>query len=134
SGLGIECDGAMYHSSRVARDRDRLRQQVLEGLGWKLHRTWGTDWYRDRAAAEQRLREAEKQAVAQEPPGTFKQEPTGIRVNPATEDREPSSTAEASAAPPAGSASGPERVPVYLRVERHGAFPTRLPSCTCPQG
>jgi very-short-patch-repair endonuclease len=45
--LGIECDGAMYHSSRSARDRDRLRQQVLEGLGWRIHRIWSTDWFRD---------------------------------------------------------------------------------------
>ncbi len=43
--LGIECDGASYHSSPVARDRDRLRQQVLEGLGWNLYRVWSTDWY-----------------------------------------------------------------------------------------
>ncbi|MFG2845705.1 DUF3320 domain-containing protein [Kitasatospora sp. NPDC048296] len=61
--LGIECDGAMYHSSRVARDRDRLREEVLAGLGWRLHRIWGTDWYRGRAAAESRLREAVEQAV-----------------------------------------------------------------------
>jgi very-short-patch-repair endonuclease len=45
--LGIECDGATYHSSRSARDRDRLRQQVLEGLGWRIHRIWSTDWFRD---------------------------------------------------------------------------------------
>lgn len=44
--LGIECDGASYHSSRTARDRDRLRQQVLEGLGWRIHRIWSTDWFR----------------------------------------------------------------------------------------
>lgn len=43
--LGIECDGASYHSSRAARDRDRLRQQVLEGLGWRIHRIWSTDWF-----------------------------------------------------------------------------------------
>ncbi len=43
--LGIECDGATYHSSRSARDRDRLRQQVLEGLGWRIHRIWSTDWF-----------------------------------------------------------------------------------------
>src|SRR5262249_9694120 len=36
--LGVECDGAAYHSARSARDRDRLRQEVLEGLGWRLHR------------------------------------------------------------------------------------------------
>ena len=38
--MGIECDGAAYHSGRSARDRDRLRQEVLEGLGWKLYRIW----------------------------------------------------------------------------------------------
>ncbi|WP_048910293.1 DUF3320 domain-containing protein [Streptomyces sp. NRRL WC-3744] len=65
--LGIECDGAMYHSSKAARDRDRLREQVLNGLGWRLHRIWGTDWYRGRAAAEQRLREAVEQALTQGP-------------------------------------------------------------------
>jgi very-short-patch-repair endonuclease len=43
--LGIECDGASYHSSASARDRDRLRQHVLETLGWRLHRIWSTDWW-----------------------------------------------------------------------------------------
>ena len=43
--LGVECDGASYHSSATARDRDRLRQHVLESLGWKLHRIWSTDWW-----------------------------------------------------------------------------------------
>lgn len=48
--LGIECDGAMYHSAFTARDRDRLRQQVLEGLGWKIHRIWSRDWIQNREA------------------------------------------------------------------------------------
>ena len=43
--LGIECDGAAYHSARSARDRDRLRQEVLEGQGWTIHRIWGPDWF-----------------------------------------------------------------------------------------
>ncbi len=43
--LGIECDGASYHSSRSARDRDRLRQAVLEEHGWIIHRIWSTDWF-----------------------------------------------------------------------------------------
>jgi very-short-patch-repair endonuclease len=42
--IGVECDGATYHSSKTARDRDRLRQQVLEGLGWTIIRIWSTDW------------------------------------------------------------------------------------------
>jgi very-short-patch-repair endonuclease len=45
--LGIECDGATYHSSLSARDRDRLRQQVLESLGWTIYRVWSTDWFLD---------------------------------------------------------------------------------------
>lgn len=45
--LGIECDGAMYHSAATARDRDRLRQEVLEGLGWHIHRIWSRDWIND---------------------------------------------------------------------------------------
>ncbi|MEW9585269.1 hypothetical protein [Paraburkholderia sp. DGU8] len=43
--LGVERDGAMYHSGATARDRDRLRQHVLEGLGWELYRIWSTDWW-----------------------------------------------------------------------------------------
>jgi very-short-patch-repair endonuclease len=43
--LAIECDGASYHSSYTARDRDRLRQQQLENLGWRFHRIWSTDWF-----------------------------------------------------------------------------------------
>ena len=45
--IGIECDGASYHSSRSARDRDRLRENHLRSLGWELHRTWSTDWFRN---------------------------------------------------------------------------------------
>ena len=43
--LAIECDGASYHGARSARDRDRLRQLVLERLGWRFHRIWSTDWF-----------------------------------------------------------------------------------------
>jgi very-short-patch-repair endonuclease len=43
--MAIECDGARYHSSPTARDRDRLRQKVLEQLGWHFHRIWSTDWF-----------------------------------------------------------------------------------------
>ena len=53
----------MYHSSRVARDRDRLREQVLDRLGWTLHRIWGPSWYRDRPGEERRLQEAIERAL-----------------------------------------------------------------------
>ncbi len=45
--LGIECDGASYHSSATARDRDRLREEVLKNLGWKIYRIWSTDWFKN---------------------------------------------------------------------------------------
>lgn len=43
--LAIECDGASYHSSQAARDRDRLRQEQLQSRGWRFHRIWSTDWF-----------------------------------------------------------------------------------------
>lgn len=61
--IGIECDGYMYHSSPAARDRDRLREQVLVGLGWRLHRIWGTAWYRDRTRETERLQQAIQAAI-----------------------------------------------------------------------
>ena len=53
--LGIECDGATYHSSRTARDRDRIRQSVLEDLGWRIVRVWSTDWIRNPERQLQRI-------------------------------------------------------------------------------
>ena len=43
--LGVECDGATYHRAQTARDRDKLRQVILQKLGWRIHRTWSTDWW-----------------------------------------------------------------------------------------
>jgi very-short-patch-repair endonuclease len=56
--LGVECDGRKYHCSPVARDRDRLREQILRRLGWRIHRVWSTDWYRSRSECEKRILEA----------------------------------------------------------------------------
>jgi very-short-patch-repair endonuclease len=56
--LGIECDGAMYHSARSVRDRDRLRQEVLERLNWNIYRIWSTDWFRNPRAEFQKLTNA----------------------------------------------------------------------------
>ncbi len=61
--LAIECDGATYHSAATARDRDRLRQEVLERLGWRFHRIWSTDWFRNREAAVDRALQAIELAV-----------------------------------------------------------------------
>jgi len=54
--LGVECDGATYHASRFARERDRLRQGVLESQGWRIHRIWSTDWFKQPEQAKERLR------------------------------------------------------------------------------
>ena len=54
--LGVECDGASYHSAKSARDRDRLRQGVLEGLGWEIHRIWSTNWFQDPRSEVERLK------------------------------------------------------------------------------
>lgn len=53
--LGIECDGATYHASRWARDRDRLREQVLTDHGWTLYRIWSTDWFQSQDQQLRRL-------------------------------------------------------------------------------
>ena len=52
---GIECDGATYHRSASARDRDRLRQTVLENLGWRILRIWSTDWWTNAGREVKRL-------------------------------------------------------------------------------
>lgn len=56
--LAVECDGATYHSSYSARDRDRLRQEILEGLGWSFHRIWSTDWFNDQRGEVEKLKKA----------------------------------------------------------------------------
>tara|TARA_B100000575_G_scaffold294515_1_gene310970 strand:+ start:269 stop:4978 length:4710 start_codon:yes stop_codon:yes gene_type:complete len=60
--LALECDGAAYHSSATARDRDRLRQSVLENLGWKFHRIWSTDWFANPQREMKKLKESIKSA------------------------------------------------------------------------
>ncbi|WP_458403984.1 DUF3320 domain-containing protein [Methanobrevibacter sp.] len=63
--LGITTDGKMYSSSKVARDRDRLREQVLTGLGWKLYHLWSTDWYRNRDLGRKKLLEFVEDSIQQ---------------------------------------------------------------------
>ena len=65
--LGIECDGFTYHNSPTARDRDWLRQQVLEGLGWRIHRVWSTTWVRDPETEIVAIEQALQRARAHRP-------------------------------------------------------------------
>ena len=62
--LGVEFDGASYHGSRWARDRDRLRDQVLEGLGWRIHRVWSTDYFANPKREVDKVEQSILQAVA----------------------------------------------------------------------
>lgn len=71
--MGLECDGKTYHSSPSVRDRDRLRQEILEGKGWSIHRIWSTSWFHARMAEIDRLARTIKQRLeedrrAQPPP------------------------------------------------------------------
>ena len=65
--LAVECDGARYHSSSWARERDRLRQAVLESKGWRFHRIWSTDWFQNQAAETRKLLRAIEQARVRGP-------------------------------------------------------------------
>lgn len=62
--LAVEADGASYHSSHIARERDRLRQMLLESRGWKFHRIWSTDWFRDADAEVNKVVASYKAAIS----------------------------------------------------------------------
>jgi len=64
--LAVEADGASYHSSHIARERDRLRQMLLESRGWEFHRIWSTEWFRDSDSEVQRVMERFKSALAED--------------------------------------------------------------------
>lgn len=120
--LAVECDGATYHSALWARERDRLRQDVLEGLGWRFHRIWSTDWFHRRTAEIERLRIALQAAALAEGPA-FSGANTGGRHVPVAETvSEPGSDA---VLPPPPDLSAPAYVPssfsVKMSVEPHEA-------------
>lgn len=61
--IGIECDGATYHSARTARERDRIRQTILEDMGWTIHRIWSTNWIKNQKNEEQKLIDAVERSL-----------------------------------------------------------------------
>ncbi len=61
--IAVECDGRVYSSSKTTRDRDRLRQSILEKMGWSYYRVWSTDWYRNKRIEKERLLLAVKKAI-----------------------------------------------------------------------
>jgi very-short-patch-repair endonuclease len=88
---GIECDGATYHNSKSARDRDRLRESVLRGKGWTILRVWSTDWFADADLQTDRLvtelQRLSTRPVTSQSDWTTVNEPPAMQAT-ATESRE----------------------------------------------
>ena len=85
--LGIQCDGHNYASSKVARDRDRLREQVLNGLGWNIYHIWSTDWYRNRDLARAKLLENIESTIIDTKVNDLKKKISDVesmKINPVT--------------------------------------------------
>ena len=90
--MAVECDGASYHSALWARERDRLRQDTLENLGWQFHRIWSTDWYHNREQEISRLKETLKNASRSSSAGiavTGSNSETAIPVTVSGEPKQP---------------------------------------------
>ena len=127
--LAVECDGAAYHRALSARERDRHRQAVLEGLGWSFHRIWSTDWFHRRPQEGQRLAQAiAKARAAVERTRVRGANEGGRRVE--VEEPAPTTEAEMSAiALPAITAPLVYRqahVSVDTALEPHEVVPSRL--------
>lgn len=110
--LAVECDGATYHSALWARERDRLRQEVLEHLGWRFHRIWSTDWFYDRRSQVERLRMALNKAV--------EAVNAGIKVEGANEEA-PAPPLDASA--PVHPVGAPDVIERKMPLYRRAYFP-----------
>ena len=100
--LAIECDGATYHRALWARERDRLRQEVLENMGWRFHRIWSTDWFYRRGEAIQKLKSALDAAKA-----------APIKAVPKENPRAPEAKVSSPAATPIRQAPPPPGMPAY---------------------
>lgn len=99
---GVECDGATYHRSATARDRDKLREQVLSDLGWKILRIWSADWWVNPGGTLERvhakltaLLEGDRQRRAQDAEAALGETP----VEPATDEAASSAEVIAAAHP-----------------------------------
>jgi very-short-patch-repair endonuclease len=114
--LAIECDGRTWHSGWTARERDRLRQQHLETLGWRFHRIWSTDWFRDPDSEIERACSAFAEALTRSRAGQHPAAPTG-EANQAWLDggAGPATTASAARRPPSWVARG---TPIQYYTDR----------------
>jgi very-short-patch-repair endonuclease len=116
---GIECDGVAYHSAETARDRDRLRQQVLEARGWTIIRVWSTDWFKDRGGQIERLmkliaeaKEEAKEQLAAEAESERRAKELAETERKETDERESLAEAESLASVRAAAEAGPYVRPV----------------------
>ena len=107
---GVECDGATYHSSKSARDRDRLREEVLNDKGWDILRIWSTDWFDNPALQTTRL--LAKLELLRRKPAVERSEYTIVtETAPPIDEAEPVEAVGGSAdpvAPGSGTATAPE--------------------------
>lgn len=111
--LGIECDGANYHSSKAARDRDRLRASVLQGLGWQLHRIWSSDWWRDPQREIEKAERAIRSALGACTSSPHPVAPAGLHGNPNASQRPPESAPALPALPHLGTTPGARETRPY---------------------
>jgi len=117
---GVECDGATYHRSATARDRDKLREQVLRGLGWDIVRIWSTDWWIDADGVAEKIhrqlaalllaKRSPRNAELEEAENLAKAAIEAAIVKPAPEQPQPPEAADAIMLAGNG---GEERAPVY---------------------
>ena len=118
--LGVEWDGVRYHSSRWARERDRLRQSVLEQKGWTMHRIWSTDWFWRPDEEPQRLLQAVDAAQARREDGPSQEPSAAHGPPPIVVERDPPTSEEEPQAVPYREADFdiPERVDIDLHEAR----------------
>lgn len=122
---GIECDGSTYHSSKSARDRDRLREEVLNRLGWELYRIWSTDWFRDPLGC----REVLKTYLSERLEGLVKNMPKIVQPKPVEPKRielpprQPERRPVTSTAPNGSASTATATVAAPIRTEARRSAP-----------
>ena len=113
--LAVEADGASYHSSPTARDRDRLRQEHLERLGWRFCRIWSSDWFSDHSREVDRVVAAYRQAVEEIDSGR-----TAPTVHASDEPPdEPETVASSKPTKPPPSRGRPPPIPRYTSIDEY---------------
>ena len=118
--LAVEADGASYHSSPTARDRDRLRQEHLERLGWRFCRIWSSDWFSDHSREVDRVVAAYRQAVEEIDSGRTEPRQSMHRTNPPPlPPDEPETGASSKPTKPPPSRGRPPPIPRYTSIDEY---------------